>query len=57
MRLYFDNVPGLYQLKGMDDRGKIVTFATAHNRVALDKLYKLAWALDRRPGFVYAPVG
>jgi hypothetical protein len=57
MRLYFNKLPGEYQLKGMDDTGKIVTFATAHNQAALDKLYKLAWDLDRRPGFIYAPVG
>ena len=57
MRLYINTLPGEYQLKGMDDTGKIVTFATARNKAALDKLYKLAWTLDRRPGFVYAPVG
>jgi hypothetical protein len=57
MRLYFNNLPGACELKGMDDTGKIVTFATARNQAALDKLYKLAWTLDRRPGFIYAPVG
>ena len=57
MRLYINTLPGEYQLKGMDDRGMIVTFATAHNQAALDKLYKLAWTLDRQPGFTYAPVG
>ena len=57
MRLYFDNRDGMYRLKGMDDAGKIVTFATANNRAGLDKLYKLAWTLDRRPDFTYAPVG
>jgi hypothetical protein len=56
MRLYINKLPGEYQLKGMDDTGKIVVFATARNQAAVDKLYKLAWTLDRHLGFVYAPV-
>jgi hypothetical protein len=56
MRLYINALASEYQLKGMDDTGKIVIFATARNQAALDKLYKLAWTLDRRLGFVYAPV-
>ncbi|MBV9173491.1 MAG: hypothetical protein JOZ81_25795 [Chloroflexi bacterium] len=57
MRLYINELPGEAQLKGMDDTGKIVIFVTAHNQPALDRLYKLAWALDRQPSFSYAPVG
>jgi hypothetical protein len=57
MRLYINELHGQYQLKGMDDTRKIITFATAHNQAALEKLYELAWTLDRRPGFIYAPVG
>ena len=57
MRLYISELPGEYQLKGMDNTGNIVTFATAHNQAGLDELCKLAWTMDRRPGFVYAPVG
>ncbi|HEY2596699.1 MAG TPA: hypothetical protein VGK33_22625 [Chloroflexota bacterium] len=55
MRLYINKLSGEYQLKGLDDTGKIVIFATARNQAALDKLYKLAWTLDRQLGFVYAP--
>jgi len=57
MRLYINELPGEAQLKGMDDKGKIVIFVTARNQAALNRLYKLAWALERRPGFSYAPVG
>jgi hypothetical protein len=56
MRIYVSVLAREAQLKGMDDNGKIVVFATARGRTGLDRLYKLSWALDRRPGFTYVPV-
>jgi hypothetical protein len=56
MRIYVSELAHEAQLKGMDDNDKIVVFATARSRTGLDRLYKLSWALDRRPEFSYAPV-